>query len=286
MSCLRAFSVCCIVHSLITNELHFMNNTIKTALIAPLLLAAAASAQTVVNFDDADLPPDSFRNDAGPSNQFVSKGVGFSNDYNAGFGSYDGFALSTVADSQTPGFGNQYASFPGGGAGGKAGGLALPGDPYAVAFSDSSTITLPAGKTAAGVMLSNTTYAALSMLKGDSFAKQFGGLTGDDPDFFSVTLTGRDGGGAATGAVTFFLADYRFADNAQDYVVNTWTPVDLTPLGAARTIGLSFASSDVGDFGINTPTYVALDDLRLVPEPSSLGLLALGGLLLRRRHSR
>lgn len=263
-----------------------MNSTIKITLIAPMLLTAAASAQSVVNFDDASLPPDSFRNDAGPSNHFVSNGVAFSNDFNAGFGSYDGFALSTVADSQTPGFGNQYASFPGGGAGGKAGGLALPGDPYAVAFSDSSTITLPAGKTAAGVMLSNTTYAALSMLKGDPFAKKFGGPTGDDPDFFSVTLTGRDGGGAATGAVTFFLADYRFADNSQDYVVNTWTPVDLTPLGPARTIGLSFASSDVGQFGINTPTYVALDDLRLVPEPSSLGLLALGGLLLRRRHSR
>ena len=122
------------------------------------------------------------------------------------------------------------------------------------------------------------------MLNGDQFAKQFGGPTGDDPDFFSVTLTGVDGGGAETGAVTFFLADYRFADNSLDYVVNDWQKVDLTPLGAARSIGLSFASSDVGQFGINTPTYVALDDLTLVPEPASLALLAVGGLLLRRRR--
>ncbi len=262
-----------------------MKKIARFAIAAPLLLAAVASARTTVNFDDANLPPDSFRNDAGPSGQFVSGGVGFSNSFtDAGtFTYYSGFALSTVADTTTPGFGNQYASFPGGGAGGQSG-AGVAGDPYATAFSDDSTITLPAGQTAASVRLTNTTYAALSILNGDPFAKKFGGPTGDDPDFFSVTLTGTDGGGAETGTVTVFLADYRFADNSLDYVLDTWTPVDLAPLGAARTIGLSFASSDVGQFGINTPTYVALDDLSLVPEPASLALLAVGGLLLRRRR--
>ena len=266
-----------------------MKLPLHASLVAILALAGVARAQTVADFSDIALPPESFDNNA-DGGAFVSRGAAFNNaftDFGGGFTAYDGFALSTVTDTATPGFGNQYASYAGGGAGGQSGaGVAgVAGDTFAVGFSDASAITLPAGQSAASVRLTNTTYAALSMLQGDSFAKKFGGPTGDDPDFFSVTLTGTDapdGGGAETGAVTVFLADYRFADNSLDYVVNDWQKVDLTPLGAARSIGLSFASSDVGQFGINTPTYVAVDDLTLVPEPGSLALLAAAGLLLGR----
>jgi hypothetical protein len=47
-------------------------------------------------------------------------------------------------------------------------------------------------------------------------------------------------------------------------------------LGDARSIGIDFASSDVGEWGINTPTYVAIDNLTLVavPEPSGIVLVS------------
>jgi hypothetical protein len=44
------------------------------------------------------------------------------------------------------------------------------------------------------------TYAALSMRDGDGFAKQFGGASGDDPDYFLLTITGRDALDAITAA--------------------------------------------------------------------------------------
>ena len=94
----------------------------------------------------------------------------------------------------------------------------------------------------------------------------------------------RRGSGTTTGSATFYLADFR--DDAS-LIVDEWTGFSLTALGEARSILISFASSDVGAYGINTPTYVALDDFTLaaVPEPGSLVLLACGvvaGLVARR----
>ena len=87
----------------------------------------------------------------------------------------------------------------------------------------------------------------------------------------------------------FYLADFRFADNALDYVVDSWTWVDLSSLGVVSSLSFSLASSDVGQFGMNTPAYFAMDNLAVaaVPEPSQaamlLGGLALVGLAVRRR---
>jgi hypothetical protein len=95
-----------------------------------------------------------------------------------------------------------------------------------------------------GVALTNTTYATLSMRDGDGFAKKFGGASGTDPDYFLLTITGRDASNAITGSVEFALADYRFADDALDYIV---TAVDVRrSLGLGRVAALEFSldSSD------------------------------------------
>ena len=159
---------------------------------------------------------------------------------------------------------------------------------FGVAFGDGAYVDLPTtGRGASGfsARFTNTTYAVLSMLNGDSFAKKFGGAGGGDADYFLLTITGYDGLGAtggAIGSVPFYLADYRFADDALDYVVRDWESVDLSTLIGASSLGFSFASSDTGTFGINTPTYFAMDDLSIsfasaaVPEPATAGMLALG----------
>jgi hypothetical protein len=49
-----------------------------------------------------------------------------------------------------------------------------------------------------------------------------------------------------------------------------------------KTIEFSFASSDTGLFGINTPTYVAVDQLvsvAAIPEPAAFAGLAGGAAL-------
>lgn len=114
-------------------------------------------------------------------------------------------------------------------------------------------------------------------------ANKFGGPSGDDPDWFLLTITGKDASGADTNTVEFYLADYRFEDNSEDYIVDSWEYVDLSSLGVVKSLEFSLSSSDVGDFGINTPTYFAMDSLICVPEPATAMLLALGGLLVSKR---
>lgn len=249
--------------------------------------AFAPLSANVIDFSDLALAPGSFYNGGPATNTlgWTSGGATFGNGFDSRFGGFwNGFAYSSVNDSTTAGFGNQYAAFTGAGFGGSG--------TYAVAYAGSATfINLPAGTFAQSIYLTNTTYAALSMLNGDFAAKKFGGLSGNDLDFFDVTITGFSGLGATgstTGAVIFRLADYTFTDNSLDYVVDTWSRIDLAPLGAAASLGFSWESSDVGAWGINTPTYVALDNLTVVPEPASAGvlagLLALTGSALRRRR--
>lgn len=85
------------------------------------------------------------------------------------------------------------------------------------------------------------------------------------------------------------LADFRFDNAADDYVVTDWRWLDLSGLGAVSSLQFALTSSDVGPFGINTPAYFAMDGLAVaaVPEPAQAGLLiaglALVGAMARRR---
>lgn len=207
-----------------------------------------------------------------------SGGLKFENNFTPEFNAWTGWSWSRVTDNTTPGFGNQYSAFPGGGSP-LDGGPADTGGGYAMAFSEGAFFNVPDRSRLRSVDVANSTWAALSMLNGDGeggFAKQFGGPTGDDPDFFRVTLTGYDQTGTAgkdIGSIQVDLADYTFGDNSRDYVLEGWKTVDLDDIAAARSVGLSFDSSDVGDFGINTPTYLAVDNIRFataIPEPGSL----------------
>ncbi len=209
-----------------------------------------------VDFEDVGrrIPAESFYNGSDEAGGFVSGGLAFSNEFNPQFGSWSGWSYSNSTDKTTPGFLNQYSASVGAGS--------LSSDTYAVA----STFSAPRVRrdpTVHGgfrtVDIVNTTYAKLSMEQGDSFAKKFGGSTGDDPDFFLLTIEGIDAAGASVGTVDFYLADYRFADNREDYIVDQWTTVDVSTLSSAIELVFSLSSSDVGAYGMNTPAYFAAD---------------------------
>ena len=70
-----------------------------------------------------------------------------------------------------------------------------------------------------GAYFSNTNYNYYSMLNGDGFSKQFGGASGDDPDWFLLSIEGFDSQQNSTGTVGHYLADYSFSDNGLDYIV-------------------------------------------------------------------
>jgi hypothetical protein len=112
-----------------------------------------------------------------------------------------------------------------------------------------------------GFYITNTTYDYFSMKNGDQFAKKFGGPSGNDPDFFKVTVKAYAGGVMKNDSVVFMLADYTFTNNAQDYIVKTWQYVNTSVFGYADSLQFFMYSSDVGQFGINTPLYFAIDNV-------------------------
>lgn len=197
-----------------------------------------------------------------------------------GFTSWSGWAYSNMTDNATPGFENQYSVYTG---------QAHGGNNFGVAYvtGDAARIDFSATVLANGFYLTNTTYTAQSMLHGDSFAKKFGGNSGDDADWLKLSVTGLNGD-AAAGTVDFYLADYRSGDNRLDYIVDSWAWLDLSSLGRIDALQFAMSSSDSGVFGMNTPAYFAIDDLTVtaVPLPASIWLMICGlGMLTRSRFA-
>lgn len=266
----------------LSRNLQFRCRLLGIAVSSLVGFADVASAG-VVDFEDLPLTPESFYNGADEAGGFTSGGAFFNNtftDFGGGFTGWSGWSYSNVTDNTTPGFANQYSAIPGIGAGGTPN--------YAVAFAfdpGDATIHLPASQFADSMLITNTTYTYFDMRDGSQFSNVFGGPTGDDPDFFLLTITGLDSLDAPIGTVDFYLADFRFADNSLDYLIDSWTEVDLTGLDGAATLSFGLTSSDVGAFGMNTPAYFAIENLHVVPEPATLALLALGGVLALRRKT-
>lgn len=248
------------------------------SLIFILAVSGAASAAMVADFEDLTLAPQSYWNGSDGSGGFTSGTAWFNNNYDTTYHSWDGFAYSNIIDTTTSGMGGQYNSIAGSGQGSSAN--------YAVGYvgwAQAPAITLNTVGIVGGLYVTNDNYAYYSMLNGDAFAKKFGGSTGNDPDWFLMSITGKDASGVITGTVDFYLADYRFADNGLDYILDTWALVDLSSLGAIKSIEFTLNSSDVGEWGMNTPAYFAIDTI--VPEPATIVLLTVGGLFLRMRRS-
>jgi len=228
--------------------------------VVTMLLMAGVAGAAIATFEDLALLPESFWNGSDGAGGFTSGGAHFNNNYNAAWDSWDGFSYSNITDTTSQRIAAQYNAVTGAGQGGTAN--------YAVAYvgwASPPTVTLSAAGIVSGLYVTNTNYAYYSMLNGDDFAKKFGGGSGSDPDWFMLTITGKDADGAATGTVDFYLADYRFADNSDDYIVNTWQYVDLTSLGMVKTLEFALSSSDVGGWGMNTPASFALDTLVCKP---------------------
>ncbi len=296
----------------------FKFSAIRTIVLATVFLATShCHAEVVVDFEAIQLGPEGFF--SGPADNAVEvpgrfgpvqvgtieiDGVGFVNRFNQTFGSWSGFSISNQTDTTTAGFTNQYSAFAGSGFDGSSQYAVASGyddlepnqsdvdpfDPTSVEdLMGLPSIYLPGGMFARSVRVTNTTYTALAMRQGDAFTKAFGGTSGDDPDFFTLSVFGIDANGdPLSDSIELDLADYRFADNQQDFILDQWELLDLSSLSSAQSLHFNLASSDRGNFGMNTPAYFAIDNLSItaIPEPSSLALLgSVGvGLTLRRRR--
>lgn len=231
------------------------------------LLQTGLSAQLVADFEALVTDQGEFYNGSDGATSFISGGIELPVDFQdfGTFTAWSGFAISSVVNPDEGGFGNQYASRSGSGA--------ENSDAYAVAFAGGSAVMHlteeVAGEPVLGMSITNSAYAYFSMLEGDDFAKAFGGETGDDPDYFLLTIHGYLGGQLTTDSVDFYLADYRFDNNDLDYIVEDWNFVDLSGLGPVDSLLFQLSSTDNNAGGMLTPAYFCMDNV-ITASPNSL----------------
>lgn len=223
-------------------------------LICSIFISLTGLAQTnVADFELLPLNPDTFWNGSDNINSGFSDGdFYFPTEWNSEWNFWSGgFAYSNMRDTVTQGFTNMFSARPGIGAEATSNYIVTYGDGYYLINGD---------KILDRFFISNNTFAYFSMLNGDDFAKKFGGNDGNDPDYFRVSFTYYRQG-IVTAEQTIYLADFRFEDNSQDYILNDWLEVQTNLSDPADSVTYFFESSDVGNFGINTPTYFCMDQL-------------------------
>lgn len=208
---------------------------------------------TTIDFESITLPSTGFLN----NQKYQVEGIEFSNKYVENeYGPYwEGFSYSQLTDRTTPGIINQYSVYAESGAEkSKKFAIAFAGFeiPTNFQFINNQTRVLKS------VMVNNSTNTALSIKDGDGFSKQF-----EANDWFKVIFTGYDVSGKPGKTVEYYLADYR---NNKSYICNQWTKVSLESLGKVNKVTVTFDSSDKGEFGVNTPQYVCIDNLVYIEE--------------------
>lgn len=222
----------------------------------------AQDSNDSLTFESINLNPSSYNNGSDGSGNFQINAISLTNIYDDTWGSWSGFSISNINDVTTPGYGNQYANFAGAGSN---------SENYAI-FYPAGEITFSSNRVLQSLDVTNSTYAGISMRDGDAYGKQFGsplnaqgledGTNGQD--YFLLKIIPLDENDVLVGdTIMFYLADYRFEDDNDNYIIDTWETIDFTTNGILEVRKLKFEleSSDNGDFGMNTPAYFALDNL-------------------------
>lgn len=267
------------------------------ALIPILGLTSAARADFVASFDNRPLAPNSANENPGPGSFQDSVGNTYNNTQSS-FGSFNfwsgGWAISNITNTANPGgaipdFQFIDTAITGRGSQGHTNyGLATTfGEP------GQAIIDLAAGASPVSIDVTNSAYAYYAMKLGDTFLDPFSA-----GDFFLLTIKGYASSGGAGNLigspVNFYLGNFLKKDDGtyNSIIVDTWQPVDLSPLAGARSLVFSLSSSQNNAQGMLTPGFFAADSLKTtlaaVPEPTSLVLclsgLGIMGVMHRRRR--
>ncbi len=115
------------------------------------------------------------------------------------------------------------------------------------------------------IEINNTTLGVFLLKFGNENFDRMGYPVSTDPDWFKVTITGIDVSGAITGSQDFFLADYRFDHNKRDYIIDSWTEIDLSGLGNLNQLQFSLSSSKTNEQGeMITPEVFCIDNIKVL----------------------
>ena len=207
-------------------------------------------------FDDVALGANGYWQGESGDNEMFSGGWIFTNYYMPEYMFWGGFTASNHTDLNQSGLSAQYTAATGAG----YDGTTQYGVAYCMGVQTDVYASDGQAHTVTGCYVTNNLWAYQNMHDGDATATPFGGTTGNDPDWFKLTATGKNANGQTIGTAEFYLADYRFANNDEDYIINTWEWFDLTSLGAVHTISFSLSSSKNNSGGMITPAYFCIEN--------------------------
>lgn len=261
-----------------------MKKTITTfvTLLAGLATSFSVSAQvTVETFDTFTLSANSYYKDT-VANSWQTSQASFGYDWSGTSASgywKSGSAYTNVKDTVNGTYTNLYGNITNGG---------FSGNNYATC-QDGALIKVNNLSMVSGFFITNTTYAWKVIKNGNQFSRKFGDTTGTGsgtsipqghyPDWFLLRVVGYRNGVATNDTIKFYLADYRPAGTANDFVIKNWQFVNCTTLGIVDSIRFHLSSSD-NSFGfMNTPGFFSIDNFTTnttvgIHELSSLSALS------------
>ena len=120
---------------------------------------------------------------------------------------------------------------------------------------------------AMGCYVCNSPYTTRCITQGFGYARKFA-----QGDYCTLTAHGINADGKECGTVVYYMADYRDEDTTKWFLNNDWEWLDLTSLGAVRSIYFTMETTDVGDWGSNTTFYFGLDQITIRPVKEETGL--------------
>ncbi|MBS1647508.1 MAG: DUF4465 domain-containing protein [Bacteroidetes bacterium] len=243
-----------------------MKKQVATALLAMSLAGASAQVHTgtttiVCDFEHVALPNHNHHvyNDSTGGGGFTSGNAFFPCQWDTSYGGYwsTGWACSAINDTTHQNYTNIYgcAAYKGYNNSNQYA-IGTTAGPLTFKMTDSLI-----GKTVLGMYVCNSSYAYGSMKNGDGFEHAFAATT---HDWFKLTIKKYFHGNLSTDSSEVYLADFRYSDTTQNYILKNWTWINLSTLGRVDSLLFTLHSSQNSSSGfMNTPAFFCIDNVTL-----------------------
>ncbi len=184
-------------------------------------------------------------------NHFGDNFFVFNNFYTPKWSSWTGFALTNGTDTETGDFTNNSA-ITGEGVNGKVY-LTVNNSafsPAKITFKDNKERVIK------GLYVTNTTYAYRVIENGNSFSRKF-----TNGDWFKLKIIALGKNNLAKDTTEVYLADFR---NNRTEILDNWKWVNLEKMGKIKALTFELSSTDNGEYGMNTPSYFCIDEIKAI----------------------
>lgn len=139
-------------------------------------------------------------------------------------------------------------------------------DAYNSQWMDKPYFTFTSPKSISSLYLCNTAYTYGVIKNGNAWYDEKGQVSGhaqslvDQKGWFKITATGYDKNGNALKTSEFYICDYRPGSETYKEISSTWEEWSLS-MSNVYKVEFNFEGSDNGDYGLNTPAYICIDNI-------------------------